>query len=103
VSTSYAGENALLIKKATVIQITTRYNQGLQKSISEHTTCQTLKQMGYSMVVLLLSAKNRKLRLQFAPAHQNWTIEDWKNVACTESQFWLKRKMRKKNKKNEKA
>ncbi len=27
--------------------------------------------------VPLLSAKNRKRRLQFAQAHQNWTIEDW--------------------------
>jgi len=31
-------------RKATVTQMTTRYNQGLQKSISEHTTCRTLKQ-----------------------------------------------------------
>ncbi len=40
--------------------------------------------------VPLLSAKNRKRRLQFAPAHQNWTIEDWKNVVCSESRFILR-------------
>ncbi len=28
----------------------------------------------------LLSAKNRKRRLQCAQAHQNWAIEDWKNI-----------------------
>ncbi len=71
-------------RKATVTQITTRYNQGMQNTISEHTTRQTLKQMGYSSRrphrVLLLSAKNRKRRLQFAQAHQNWTIEDWKTL-----------------------
>ncbi len=40
--------------------------------------------------VPLLSAKNRKQRLQFAQAHQNWTIEDWKNVAGSdESRFLL--------------
>ncbi len=40
--------------------------------------------------VLLLSAKNRKQRLQFTQAHQNWTIEDWKNVAWSdESRFLL--------------
>ncbi len=43
--------------------------------------CRTLKQMGYSSRrphrVPLLSAKNRKRRLQFEQAHQNWTIEDW--------------------------
>ncbi len=35
-------------RKATVTQITTRYNQGMQNTISERTTRQTLKQMGYS-------------------------------------------------------
>ncbi len=64
-------------RKATVTQITTRYNQGMQNTISERTTHRTLKQMGYSSRrphrVPLLSAKNRKRRLQFAQAHQNWT------------------------------
>ncbi len=41
--------------------------------------------------VPLLSAKNRKRRLQFTQAHQNWTIEDWKNVAWSdESRFLLR-------------
>ncbi len=35
-------------RKATVTQITTRYNQGMQNTISERTTRRTLKQMGYS-------------------------------------------------------
>ncbi len=82
-------------RKATVIQITTRYNQGMQNTITERTTHRTLKQMGYSSRrphrVPLLSAKNRKRRIQFAQAHQNWTIEDWKNVAWSdESQFLLR-------------
>ncbi len=82
-------------RKATVTQITTRYNQGMQNTISEHTTRQTLKQMGYSSSkphqVPLLSAKNRKQRLQFAQAHKNWTIEDWKTVAWSdESRFLLR-------------
>ncbi len=66
----------------------------MQKTTSEHTTRRNLKQMGYSSGpyrVPLLSAKNRKLRLQFARAHQNWTIEDWKNVAWSdESRFLLR-------------
>ena len=82
-------------RKATVTQITTRYNQGMQNTISERTTHRTLKQMGYSSRrphwVPLLSAKNRKRRLQFTQAHQNWTIEDWKNVAWSdESRFLLR-------------
>lgn len=35
-------------RKATVTEITSRYNQGLQTTISERTTRRTLKQMGYS-------------------------------------------------------
>ncbi len=67
----------------------------MQNTISEHTTRRTLKQMDYSSRrphrVLLLSAKNRKRRLQSAQAHQNWTIEDWKNVAWfDESRFLLR-------------
>ncbi len=81
-------------RKATVTQITTCYHQGKQNTISEHTTCRTLKQMGNSSRrphrVPLLSAKNWKWRQKFAHAHQNWTIEDWKNVAWSdESRFLL--------------
>ncbi len=84
-------------RKVTVTQhdrINTRYKQGMQNTISERTTRRTLKQMGYSSrrphQVPLLSAKNRKQRLQFTQAHQNWTIKDWKNVAWSdESRFLL--------------
>ena len=51
-------------------------------------TRRALKKMGYSSRrphrVPLLSAKNRKLRRQFVQSHQNWTIEDWKNVAWSD-------------------
>ncbi len=65
-------------RKATVTQITTRYNQGMQNTVSEHATRRTLKQMGYSSRrphrVPLLSAKDRKQRIQLTQDHQNWTI-----------------------------
>ncbi len=82
-------------RKSTLTQITTRYNQGMQNTISERTTHRTLKQMGYSSRrphrVPLLSAKNRKRRQQFTQAHQNWTIVDWKNIAWSdESRFLLR-------------
>ncbi len=82
-------------RKATVTQITTRYNQDMQNTISERTTRRSLKQMSYSSRrphrVPLLSAKNRKRRLQFTQVHQNWTIQDWKNVAWSdESRFLLR-------------
>ncbi len=67
-------------RKTTVTQITTRYNQDLQNTISEHTTHRTLKQMDSSSRrphrVPLLSAKNRTRRLQFTQTHQNWTIDE---------------------------
>jgi len=81
-------------RKATVTQIITRYNQGMQNTISERITRRTLKQMSYSRRphwVPLLSAKNRKRRLQFTQAHQNWTIEEWRNIAWSdESRFLLR-------------
>ncbi len=79
-------------RKATVTQITSRYNQGMHNTISERTTRRTLEQMGYSSRkphrVPLLSAKNRKRSLQFTQAHQNWTIEDWKNVAWSDESWF---------------
>ncbi len=81
-------------RKATVTQIITRYNQDMQNIISERTTPRTLKQMDYSSRrphrVPLLSAKNRKQRIQFTQDHQNWTIEDCKNIVWSdESRFLL--------------
>lgn len=37
--------------------------------------------------VPLLSAKRRKVRLQFIHTHQNWTIEDWKDIWSDKSWF----------------
>ncbi len=60
-------------RKDTVTQITTRYNQGMQNTISECTT--------------QLPGNGEK---PFAQAHQNLTIEDWKNVSWSnESRFQM--------------
>lgn len=41
-------------------------------------------------MVPLLSAHDRRVRLKFTQNHQNWTTEDWKNVAWSDgSQFQL--------------
>ena len=88
VSSSCVDENALLTSEVRGEQA-----DWFQSSVSEHTRRSTLKQMGYRSRTthqLLLSAKNRKLRLQFTYTHQTWTIEDWKNVSQSEeSQFQL--------------
>jgi len=66
----------------------------MQQSIFEATTHSTLRWMGYNNRrphwVPLISTTNRKKRLQFARAHQNWTVEDWKYVAWFESRFLLR-------------
>ncbi|XDV36000.1 hypothetical protein PO909_005854 [Leuciscus waleckii] len=82
-------------RRATLTEITTRYHRGMQQSICEATTRTTLRRMGYNSRkahrVPLISTTNRKKRLQFARAHQNWTVEDWKNVAWSdESRFLLR-------------
>ncbi len=53
-------------RKTTVTQITTRYNQGMQNTISEHTTRRTLKQMG--------SSSRRPHRVK---SHKAQIISDW--------------------------
>jgi len=69
-------------RRATLTEITTHYYLGMQQSICEATTCTTSRRMGYNSrrphQVPLISTTNRKKRLQFARAHQNWTVEDWK-------------------------
>uniref|UniRef100_A0A3B3QF02 Transposase Tc1-like domain-containing protein n=1 Tax=Paramormyrops kingsleyae TaxID=1676925 RepID=A0A3B3QF02_9TELE len=82
-------------RRATLTEIPTHYNRGMQQSICEATTRTTLRRMGYNSRrphrVPLISTTNRKKRLQFARAHQNWTVEDWKNVAWSdESRFLLR-------------
>ncbi len=75
-------------RKETVTQITTRYNQGMQNSISEPSTHQTLKQMDCSSRrphrVLLLSAKNRKRRLQFTQGTKldNRSLVWWVSISA---------------------
>jgi len=34
--------------------------------------------------------KHSILQIQFARDHQNWTVEDWKNIAWSESRFLLR-------------
>lgn len=72
---------------------TTRYNQRMQRSISECTTRLIWKQMGYSSRILhrvqLLLAKDRKQRLQLKWEQQNWTAKIGKMLLGFMSQFQL--------------
>ncbi len=77
-------------RKATVTQITTPYYQGMQKTISERTTCRTLRLQQKTTPGALLSAKNRKRRLQFSQAHQKRTMKIGNVAWSDESQFLLR-------------
>lgn len=77
--------------RATLTEITTHYNREMQQSIYEDTTRTTFYNTRRPHQVPLISTTNRKKRLQFAQAHLNWTVEDWKNVAWSdESRFLLR-------------
>ncbi len=81
-------------RRATVSQLTVQYNIGAERPIKECTTRRTLTRMGYGSRrpnrVPLLSAKHKKLRLQWAKERKHWTLEDWKNIAWSdESRFLL--------------
>ena len=74
--TSQRAENAVQVTKA-LMDIT-------NQSLSPHTTHRHLKKAGMKAVKKvkkpLLSQRHRRERLDFALAHQHWTIEDWKTV-----------------------
>ncbi len=59
-------------RKATVTQITTRYNQGMQNTFSERTTRRTLKQMGYSS-----RKPNRRLIHHLTIEQNKLSIDVW--------------------------
>ena len=74
--TSGKAENAVQVTKA----LTNIINQPL----SANTVCLHLKKAGMKAVVKskcpLLSARHHKAHLDFAYAHKDWTMEDWKKV-----------------------
>ncbi len=71
-------------RKATVTQITTRSNQGMQNTISECTTRRTWSRSATAAEDHTgwrsghLRTGNGGYNLQ--KAHQDWTIEDWKTL-----------------------
>jgi len=82
-------------RRAALTEITNRYNRGMQQSICEAKHAQPCGRWATTVEdpteIPLISTTNRKNRLQFARAHQNWTVEDWKNVAWSdESRFLLR-------------
>ena len=80
-------------RRSSVQMITSEFNEGTKK-VSPRTIRRELKNMHLrkckSTKKLLVSATNRKKRLEFARNHRNWTVEQWKKVVWSdESRFTL--------------
>ncbi len=76
-------------RKATVIEITTRYNQGMQNTISERTTRRTPEADGLQQQKTHTGCRSCQLRTgnvgyNSHRPHQNWTIEIGKNIAWSD-------------------
>ena len=71
-------------KADTAVDVTKALHNITNQSLHAQTVCCCLKVAGMKAVVKkkrpFLSKKHRKARMDFALAHQDWTVEDWKRV-----------------------
>ena len=71
-------------KAENAVQVTKALTNIINQPLSANTVRLHLKKSGMKAVVKskrpLLSAKHHKAHLDFAEAHKDWTIEDWKRV-----------------------
>ena len=75
-------------KAENAVQITKVLQDITNQPLSSQTTCHCLKNAGMKAVVKtnkpLLTKRHRKERMDFALAHLNWTVEDWKRVVWSD-------------------
>src|SRR6266576_6607223 len=79
----------ITIRKAeNAVQFTKSIKNITNQSLSPSTVHLHLKKAGMKAVVKtkrpLLSAKHRKARLDYAYAHKDWTVEDWRRVVWSD-------------------
>ena len=71
-------------KAENAVQVTKELSNIINQPLHPNTIRNHLKKTGLKAVVkskrLLLFPKHRKARLDFAYAHKDWTVEDWKKV-----------------------
>ena len=71
-------------KAENAVQVTKTLKNITNQSLSPSTVHLHLKKAGMKAVVKtkcpLLAARHRKARMDFAYAHKDWTVEDWKRV-----------------------
>jgi transposase len=75
-------------KAENAVQIAKSLQELTNQSLSAQTVRNRMKEMGMKAVVKkkrpLLSQKHRRARLDFAVAHRDWTLEDWKKVVWSD-------------------
>ena len=75
-------------KAENAVQVTKTLQDIKNQSLSSQTICRHLKEMGMKAVVKkkrpLLSKRHMKERLDFAIAHQDWTVDDWRHVVWSD-------------------
>jgi hypothetical protein len=66
--------------------------EALDFGVSEHVIRQALEKEGFHRRIALrkppISAKNQRLRLEWARAHKDWTIEQWRSILWTD-ETWV--------------
>jgi transposase len=86
--TRYAQHLITSRKAENASQITQILQEITNQSLTSQTTRNHLKKAGLKAVVKakkpLLTKRHRKERLDFALAHQHWTVEDWKTVVWSD-------------------
>lgn len=75
-------------KAENAVQVTRTLQDIINAPLSTQTVRRKLKEAGLKAVVKkkrpILSQRHRKERLDFAVAHQHWTVEDWKRVVWSD-------------------
>src|SRR5215471_5552324 len=75
-------------KADTAVDVAKALRNVTNQPLSAQTVCCSLKATGLKAVAKkkkpFLSKKHRKARMDFALAHQDWTVEDWKKVVWSD-------------------
>ena len=75
-------------KADTAVDVAKALRNVTNKSLCAQTVCNSLKAAGMKALVKkkkpFLSKRHRKARMDFALAHQHWTVEDWKKVVWSD-------------------
>jgi len=75
-------------KAENAVQVTKALTNIVNQPLSTFTVCRQLRKIDMKAVVKskwpLLSAKHHKAHLDFAYAHKDWTLEDWKKIVWSD-------------------